>query len=272
MSTEGQRHDDAEGRVQEAADVAGARTADIAAAAVAGLTAATDAAQQAAGEAEHAADQAARTGADRVKDVQLSQAAESHEVVYHGAIWDVVAERFTLPEQEGTVRREFIEHPGAVGIIALDEQGRVLLQRQRRQPVHAELWEVPAGLLDVDGEPALDTAARELFEEADLRAARWDVLVDQYNSPGSSSEAIRVYLARDLSEVGEHERFERTDEELGMEGVWLPVADAVEAVLSGRVGNPTTVSGVLALAANLADDFRHLRPADAAWPARPDRV
>jgi len=220
------------------------------------------------------ADQASgATGAQApVADVPVDEAPLGRETLHHGVIWDVVSERFTLPGQDGTVVREFIEHPGAVGIVAVDSQGRVLLQRQRRQPVHAALWEIPAGLLDVAGEPALDTAARELYEEADLTAARWDVLVDQYNSPGSSSEAIRVYLARELSEVPEQERYERSDEELDMPSVWLPLDEAVDAVLSGRVGNPTTVAGVLALAANAQADYRYLRPADAPWAARPDRT
>lgn len=206
---------------------------------------------------------------EALRDLPVPADVLSRETVFSGHIWDVVREGFTLPGHDGVIQRDFVDHPGAVGIVALDARGRVLLQRQRRQPVREELWEIPAGLLDVEGEPGLEAARRELFEEADLRAERWDVLVDFYNSPGSSSEAMRVYLARDLSPVAEGERFERTEEEAGMPTAWLELDDAVDAVLGGRVANPTTVAGVLALFANRASDFSRLRPADAPWPARP---
>jgi len=204
-----------------------------------------------------------------VSDLPVDAAVTTRETVYGGRIWDVVSEGFTLPGHEGVVTRDFIEHPGAVGVVVLDSVGRVLLQRQRRQPVRRELWEVPAGLLDVEGEPALTGAKRELWEEADLTARTWNVLTDLYLSPGSSSEAIRVYLARDVEEVPAALRHERTEEEAGMPVAWLPLEEAVSAVLSGRIGNPTTVVGILALAANVSSGFSQLRPADAPWPARP---
>jgi ADP-ribose pyrophosphatase len=204
-----------------------------------------------------------------IADVPVEDEPESREVKYRGRIWDVVSETFTMPGQDAPLTRDFIDHTGAVGILVLDDQGRVLMQRQRRQPVRAQLWEIPAGLLDVEGESALAAAKRELFEEADLTAARWDVLLDHYNTPGSSSEAIRIFLARDLTEVPEAERFTRGEEEADMPRVWMPVQEAVAAVLSGRITNVTTVSAVLALAAHQATDFAQLRPADAEWPGRP---
>lgn len=207
--------------------------------------------------------------AGQIADLPVEAGAVSRDVVFSGHIWDIVREGFTLPDHEGVISRDFMEHPGAVGVVAMDDQGRVLLQRQRRQPVRRELWEVPAGLLDVEGEAGLTGAQRELYEEADLTAATWNVLVDLFNSPGSSSEAIRVYLARDLSVVPEELRHHRTEEEAGMPAVWLSLDEALDAVLSGRVGNPTTVAGVLALAANVSTGFSRLRPADAPWDARP---
>jgi 8-oxo-dGDP phosphatase len=137
--------------------------------------------------------------------------------------------------------------------------------RQYRHPVGQELWEVPAGLLDVAGEPMLAAAQRELAEEADLVARRWDVLVDFYTTPGSSSEGIRVFLARELTEVPEDQRHERTGEEADMPMAWVPVAEAVEAVLSGRVRNPSTAMGLLALQVHAAQGFAGLRPAEAPW-------
>jgi ADP-ribose pyrophosphatase len=134
-----------------------------------------------------------------------------------------------------------------------------------------DLWEIPAGLLDVEGEDFVIGAARELAEEADLVADRWNVLADFFNSPGSSSEAIRIYLARGLSEVPGHERHVRTDEEAEIELHWTPLDEAVRAVLDGRLHNPSAVVGVLAAAAARAGNFESLRPADAPWPAHPSQ-
>lgn len=94
-----------------------------------------------------------------------------------------------------------VEHPGAVGIVALDDAGRVFLVRQYRHPTRRHLWELPAGLLDVAGEPPLTAAHRELAEEAGLRARDWLVLVDALNSPGMSDEAIRLFLARGIEVI-----------------------------------------------------------------------
>lgn len=127
-------------------------------------------------------------------------------VVHEGRVFDLRADVVDLGDG-GRVTREYLDHPGAVAIVALDADERVLLLRQYRHPVRRELWEVPAGLLDVAGEDGRVAAARELAEEADLRAARWDVLVDYFTTPGGSNEALRVFLARDLSPVPDDERF-----------------------------------------------------------------
>lgn len=188
-----------------------------------------------------------------------------HDLLHHGMIWDLVAERVDLGPG-GVVRREFLQHPGAVGVVALDDADRVLLLQQYRHPVGHRLWEVPAGLLDVAGEPPQACAARELAEEADLRAQEWHVLADFFNSPGGSEEALRVFLARNLTEVPEGDRFHREAEELDMPVRWVPLDDAVAAVLSGRIHNPTTVVGVLAAAAARTTRWSTLRPADSPWP------
>lgn len=185
--------------------------------------------------------------------------------VHHGLVWDVVRDTVDLGDA-GTVQREYVHHPGAVGMLALDEQERVLLVRQYRHPVGYDLWELPAGLLDMDGESPLQAARRELEEEADLRAGRWDTLIDWFNSPGGMDEAIRVYLARDLSEVPEEERFDREHEEAGMQVAWVPLDEARDAVLTGRLHNPTAVVGVLAACAARDRDWATLRPGDAPWP------
>lgn len=180
--------------------------------------------------------------------------------LHHGKIWDLVSETVDLGASQ--VVREFVDHPGAVAVIALDAQDRVLLLRQYRHPVRRDLWEPPAGLRDVDGEAPRLTAARELAEEADLRAASWHLLTRFHTSPGGSDEEILVYLARDLTEVPAAERFAREDEEAEMVPVWLPLDEAVEAVLAGRLHSPSAVVGVLAAAAARDRGWRTLRPAD----------
>ncbi len=195
----------------------------------------------------------------------------SSQTVYEGRIWDVVSDSFQLQDDGAALVRDYIEHPGAVAVLPMNDAGEVLLLRQYRHPVGMDLWEIPAGLLDVEGEDFVAGAARELAEEADLVAGRWNVLADFFNSPGSSSEAIRIYLARDLSDVPAHELHARTDEEAEIELHWLPLDAAVTAVLEGRLHNPSAVVGVLAAAAARADGFQTLRPADAPWAAHPSR-
>ncbi|MGC5166015.1 NUDIX domain-containing protein [Luteimicrobium sp. DT211] len=207
------------------------------------------------------------SGEPVVRDVIAPRPVLRRELVHHGRIWDVVADDVDLG-QGTVVTREVVDHPGAVAVVALDDDGRVLLLRQYRHPVGRELWEVPAGLLDVPDEPAALAAARELGEEADLRAARWDVLADFYTTPGGSSEAVRVFLARDLSPVPDAELHVREDEERDIEVRWVALDDAVAAVLGGAVHNPSAVVGVLAAHASRATGWATLRPADVPWPER----
>jgi ADP-ribose pyrophosphatase len=204
-----------------------------------------------------------------LEDAPSPRRVLSSEAVYKGKIWDVRSDTFELSPGSEPLRREFIEHPGAVAILPMDEDGRVLLLRQYRHPVGMLLWEVPAGILDVDGESNLDAAARELAEEADLAAGEWNVLVDFFNSPGSSSEAIRIYLARRLSVIPHHERHERTAEESEIEFAWVSLDEAAEAVLDGRLHNPSAVVAILAAREASRREFQGLRPGDEPWPAHP---
>lgn len=203
-------------------------------------------------------------------DVLAPRPVTARELVFSGAVWDVAREHVDLGGDE-PVQRDKVVHPGAVGVLALDDDGRVLLLRQYRHPVRHELWEVPAGLLDEDGEAPQDAAARELAEEADLVAGRYDVLVEWYSSPGGSDEAVRVYLARDLTPVAEQDRFAREHEEAQMLTRWVPLDEARDAVLAGRLHNPTAVVAVLAAVAARDRGWASLRPADAPWPAFADR-
>lgn len=114
------------------------------------------------------------------------------ETVYVGKIFALRADEVSMPG--GTsARREVVEHYGAVAVVALDDDGNVVLVYQYRHPLGRRLWELPAGLLDLGGEPPEVTAARELKEEVGLAAARWRVLVDLDSAPGFSDESVRIF-------------------------------------------------------------------------------
>ncbi|MGL5861716.1 MAG: NUDIX domain-containing protein, partial [Phycicoccus sp.] len=130
-----------------------------------------------------------------LRDVAHRAPVVGSEVLHRGMVWDVVADTFDLGAA-GRLRREYVAHTGAVAVLALDHDGRVMLVRQYRHPIGSDEWELPAGLLDVEGEPPWVAAARELHEEADTVAARWHTLVDHHASPGGSTESLRIYLAR----------------------------------------------------------------------------
>jgi len=185
--------------------------------------------------------------AAEIEDRAAPRTVVEHELIHAGRVWDVVGDVVDLGAS--TVLREYVDHPGAVAVIALDDDDRVLLLSQYRHPVRSELWEPPAGLLDVPGEPLVVAAARELAEEADVVATHWSLLVDFFTSPGGSSERIVVFLARGLTPVPEGDRYVRVDEEAGMVPVWVPLDEAVTGVLAGRLHCPTLVVGVLAAVA-----------------------
>ncbi|BCT75849.1 NUDIX hydrolase [Sinomonas cyclohexanicum] len=217
----------------------------------------------------HGADSAAVHHGQDVEDALSPRRVLSSDTAYEGRIWDVRSDAFELSEGSGVLHRDYIEHPGAVAILPMDDDGRILMLRQYRHPVGMDLWEIPAGLLDVDGESNLDAAARELAEEADLRASEWDVLVDFFTSPGSSSEAIRIFLARGLHEIPHSDRHERTAEEAEIQFAWVDLDHAVRAVLAGRLHNPSAVVAILAADAARRTGFGSLRPCGTPWPAHP---
>jgi 8-oxo-dGDP phosphatase len=199
-----------------------------------------------------------------IEDVPELHELTDEQLIHHGKVFDVARETFDYDGKP--ITREIVRHPGAVAILALDDEGRVLLIRQYRHPIRTRAWEIPAGLLDKAGEPPLTGAQRELAEEADLAAARWDVLADFQNSPGGSDETIRVYLARDVSAVP---AFERSDEEADIEVRWVPLDDVVDAVLARRVQSPSLVIGALAAQASRARDWATLAPGDEPWLRHP---
>ena len=175
-----------------------------------------------------------------------------------GRVWDVRRDTIELGDGQ-TVVRDLVVHTGAVGVLALDEQGRLLLVRQYRHPVAMALWEPVAGLLDLPTEPPLEAARRELVEEAGLVAGRWDVLLDYESSPGGSSEALRLYLARGLAPAPGG-RPPGEGEERDMPYTWVPLEMARDHVLAGRFTAPITVVGVLAACASRDLGWSTLRP------------
>src|SRR4051794_19763697 len=179
--------------------------------------------------------------------MSFTHEVRAQHVRYQGPIFTVVTDEVTMPDG-GTADRDMITHEGAVGVAALDDAGRIVLVRQYRHPVRRRMWELPAGLRDVEGEDLARTAARELAEEADLVAGRWDVLLDLHTSPGFSDEQIRLFLARDLSELPPEQRHVRTEEEADMEVARFPLDDAVAMVLRGEITNGPAVAGILAAA------------------------
>ena len=181
---------------------------------------------------------------------------------YRGKIINVRSDIIRSPDGN-TAEREVVEHPGAVAVLALDESRRVLMIRQYRHPTGRLLWELPAGLRDVAGEPLLQTARRELLEETGYRAARWDLLVDYFSSPGILTERLRVFLARGLELVPAAERdFVPENEEAYLLLDWVPLEAAVSLVLAGELHNGVAVTGILAAHAASADGFGGLRAAD----------
>ncbi len=186
-------------------------------------------------------------------------------VHFTGRVISLVSDEVVMPDG-ATVVRDYIHHPGAVGIVALDESDRVLLVHQYRHPVRRKLWEIPAGLLDVSDEPPLAAARRELHEEGAIIADRWDLLLDTYNTPGSSDEAIRIFLARDVQPVADAERYVGEAEEAGMELRWVDLDEAVSWTMCGRILNAMCSLGVLAAAHARSGGWSGLRPADFLWP------
>ncbi|MFI0371719.1 NUDIX domain-containing protein [Actinomadura sp. 1N219] len=203
---------------------------------------------------------------DDVRDRPERWTVVERTEVFRGRAFGVRQDRVEMPRGDGTevVTRDVVAHLGSVGVLALDDDDRVLLLRQYRHPVSRQLWEAPAGLRDVDGEPLRKLAERELLEEAGYRADRWDTLLDVFTSPGMTDERVRIFLARGLAEVPAAEiDFERVHEEADMPVVWVPLDEAVRKVLAGEVRNAIACMGVLAAHAARASGFAGLRPADA---------
>jgi 8-oxo-dGTP pyrophosphatase MutT (NUDIX family) len=183
------------------------------------------------------------------------------EEIYEGHVISLRRDTVAMPGGGDSVR-EVVHHPGAVAVVALDDQDRVVLLRQYRHPVGTHLWELPAGLRDEDGEPPLATAKRELAEEALLAAGTWSLLTTTYSTPGFCDEAVLVYLAEDLTDADRPEGFLVEHEEADMTVERVPLADAVQRIFDGDIRNALAVIGLLA-ASQVRTTKPRLRPVDA---------
>lgn len=201
--------------------------------------------------------------------------------VWSGPIFAVDSDHVRLSPGQEPVARQVVVHHDAVAVVALRE-GRdssqadgapeILMVRQYRHPVRASLWEIPAGLLDVLGEDPAVAAARELAEETDYTAATWNTLAEFYASPGFTTEGARIFLAQDLSLLPEDQRMPREAEEAEFVPTWVRLDEVLDAVMDGRLHNPSTVLGVLATAQARARGWAGLRPADAPWLRSPESL
>ena len=226
-------------------------------------------------------------GTEREDGAELFSVVSS-ERVFDGHVASLRIDEVVMPGG-GTAKREVVEHGGAVAIVALDSAGpidraagfevvdatgidtvsatTVVLIEQYRHPLGRRLWELPAGLMDVDGEPGQLAAARELVEETGYAAEHWSVLLDVATSPGFTEETVRIFLATGLTEVG---RPASEHEEADLRVVRVPLTVAVESVLAGRIVNVMAVSGILAAdavlrGAALRDQSEDVVGQDAPW-------
>lgn len=166
---------------------------------------------------------------------------------FRGPIFRVVADRVTMPDGQ-VVGRDVVEKKSAVGVVALFDDGRVVLIRQYRHAVRQYLWELPAGLIDIEGEELPDVARRELMEETDLLASQVEHLVDLHLSPGFTDEKITLYLATGLQPVADGDRHVREAEEADLQVRILPLGEAIDMIMKGEITNAASVAGLLAVA------------------------
>lgn len=181
---------------------------------------------------------------EELRDEKVDLEIVSTDLVYEGAVWDVRSD--TVRYGDGEMTRQYVEHPGAAAVVAIDDEERVVLIQQYRHPIKERDWEIPAGLLDVAGEPPMETAKRELTEEADLAADRWQHLVSMHTTPGGNDEVVHLFLARGLRAV--ETDFEREHEESDMRLERVPLAKVIDGVLAGRLRNGILATGALAAA------------------------
>lgn len=178
--------------------------------------------------------------------MNLQESCIESEVVYDGSLLHVRRDTVRLPDGSASVR-EYITHPGAVAVLALRDNGNLIMERQYRYGPRREFFEIPAGKID-DGEDALITGQRELLEETGYVASEWVHLTTTWPCIGYGDERIEYYLARGLTlqqrnlDVGEF-----------LEVFELSVSDAIDWIRQGRINDSKTIIGVLWLEKHLGN-------------------
>lgn len=175
---------------------------------------------------------------------------DGEETIYKGRVVHVAVAQIVGPDGERH-RRDVLHHPGAVAVVPLHDDSSVTLVHQYRAALDRGIWEIPAGLRDVDGEPPATTAQRELVEEAGLEAARFRPLVTFHNSPGHSDEAVHIFLATGLTPVDDDRQ---GVEEQHMVVARLPLPTALRMIDDGQITDAKTVIGLLRVAARSGDE------------------
>ena len=198
----------------------------------------------------------------------MSYVVRARRERYRGPVFTVLTDEVRMPGGD-YAGRDYVVHVGAVGVVAVDEQDRVVLVHQYRHPIGYPLWELPAGLIDVEGEHLVAAAARELAEEADLAAAHWQLLLDAHTSPGFTNEVIRLYLARGLTEVPAAQRHQRHHEEAELTTARVPLDEAADMAFRGQITNAACLIGVLAAVRLRTQGWPEPRPLDTPLP-RPE--
>jgi ADP-ribose pyrophosphatase len=179
---------------------------------------------------------------------RLAERVVASELVHRGSYLELRIEQ--VERADGSrARREVVGHPGAVAIVALDTDDRIVLVRQWRGPAERALLEIPAGTLDRDPSGATEdpdrAAARELAEETGLRAGSWRKLAEFWTAPGFATELMHLYLATDLGPADDGHAL---DEDERLEVEWVSFADAVAAAERGEIADAKTLVGLFRVA------------------------
>lgn len=167
----------------------------------------------------------------------LSERRVSSKLVYDGKLLKVRNDTVRLPDG-GAAEREWIDHPGAVAVLAVTDTGELVMERQFRYPLSRDMIEVPAGKID-PGEEPLATAKRELKEETGYTASEWTHVATIHLAIGYSNEHIEIYLAKDLGR-----EMAKLDQEEFLEVFTLPLATALAWVREGRITDSKTVASL----------------------------
>ena len=174
-----------------------------------------------------------------MEEKQLREIQIESDEIFNGVIMDVKRDKVRLPNGNQSVR-ELLRHVGAVCVVPVTDDGRVVIERQYRYPIDQVITEIPAGKLDSPDEDRLSAAQRELREETGFTADRWTDMGLYYPAAAYSDEKITMYLAQGLHKGEQH-----LDEGEFLNVETVPIAELVEDILMGRITDGKTQAAVL---------------------------